>query len=99
MPAAERAMPKSRKRKERPGPGRVTPRAAEVLLEQAEAFRKRFGRDPGPNDPVFFDPDADMPRALPSVEDEVLAAIHKAGLPPEISYAYKKTGRLILAET
>jgi hypothetical protein len=28
------------------------------------AFREKFGRDPGPDDPVFFDPDADEPTPL-----------------------------------
>jgi hypothetical protein len=27
-----------------------------MLRAQLEAFRKKFGRDPGPGDPVFFDP-------------------------------------------
>lgn len=29
-----------------------------------EHFREKFGRDPGPEDPVFFDPEADEPRPL-----------------------------------
>lgn len=28
------------------------------LEGQRERFREKFGRDPGPEDPVFFDPDA-----------------------------------------
>ena len=32
----------------------------DILREQREAFRKKFGRDPGPNDPIFFDPEADL---------------------------------------
>ena len=27
-------------------------------------FRGKFGRDPGPNDPVFFDPDQPINRSL-----------------------------------
>ena len=34
----------------------------EMMQRQAERFRTRFGRDPGPDDPIFFDPDADQPR-------------------------------------
>jgi hypothetical protein len=95
---AERAMPKSRKRKRKPHVGRVTPPAIEALLEQAKAFRAKFGRDPGPNDPVFFDPDSDVPRPMPSVDDEVLGAMRNANLPPELMYAYRKTGLLLLAD-
>lgn len=31
-------------------------RTDKILKKQLRAFRKKFGRDPGPNDPVFFDP-------------------------------------------
>ena len=34
----------------------------EMMVRQAERFRDKFGRDPGPEDPIFFDPDADEPR-------------------------------------
>ncbi|AMK20829.1 hypothetical protein [Sphingobium sp. MI1205] len=33
----------------------------EVLQAQYAAFKKKFGRAPGPHDPLFFDPDADEP--------------------------------------
>jgi hypothetical protein len=29
-----------------------------MMERQAERFRNKFGRDPGPEDPIFFDPDA-----------------------------------------
>lgn len=31
----------------------------QALEEQLRAFRAKFGRDPGPDDPLFFDPDAE----------------------------------------
>lgn len=34
----------------------------ELMERQARRFREKFGRDPGPKDPIFFDPDADEPR-------------------------------------
>ena len=42
----------------------LTPDAHEALLQQREAFIEKFGREPGPDDPVFFDPDADTPQPL-----------------------------------
>jgi hypothetical protein len=30
----------------------------------AAAAPLKFGRDPGPNDPVFFDPDKDVPTPI-----------------------------------
>jgi hypothetical protein len=32
-----------------------------ILEQQREKFRQKFGRDPGPEDPVFFDPSVDAP--------------------------------------
>ncbi len=43
----------------------VPPEVVEELRRQQDQFREKFGRDPGPDDPVFFDPDADEPRPLP----------------------------------
>ena len=33
----------------------------EVIRVRFRAFREHFGRDPGPNEPLFFDPDQDQP--------------------------------------
>lgn len=42
-----------------------------ALIEpQLEAFKKKFGREPGPNDPIFFDPDADTPQMIPKEKQE-----------------------------
>jgi hypothetical protein len=38
------------------------------VAEQSAAFRAKFGRDPGPDDPLFFNPDADYPVPI-SVDD------------------------------
>ncbi len=43
---------------------------------QFQRFREKFGRDPGPDDPVFFDPDADTPQELA----EKVYAYRKTGL-------------------
>ena len=42
----------------------IPPELIELLREQEERFREKFGRDMGPGDPVFFDPDADDPTSL-----------------------------------
>lgn len=38
--------------------------AQEAMQQQLQAFRDKFGREPGPNDPVFFDPECDTPTTL-----------------------------------
>lgn len=71
--------------------------AKRELKKHRKAFIKKFGREPGPEDPVFFDPNADVPRALPkqTLEDELLAVFRAAGTPPQIVYAFVKTGLLL----
>jgi hypothetical protein len=93
-------MPKSRGRK-RPKKlqlSKMPLQLRDALLEQRAAFRAKFGRDPGPNDPILFDPNKDVPTpiGLADLEGEVLGAMRKTGVPPEIIYAYRKTGRLRL---
>jgi hypothetical protein len=41
-----------------------TPRVYEALLDQRKAFIDKFGREPGPGDPVIFDPDKDVPTPI-----------------------------------
>ena len=77
----------------------MTRHAEEVLRAQRESFREKFGRDWKSGDPVFFDPDMDVPTPMSPVkiEADVLKAMRKAGAPPEVMYAYRKTG-LIMVE-
>ena len=44
----------------------------DVLQEQRRAFIKKFGREPGPSDPVFFDPECDTPTPLTEARAESL---------------------------
>ncbi len=63
----------------------MSPELAEMLLEHKERFIEKFGREPGPGDPVFFDPDSDSP--VPITEDrlrqELTDACKKAGFDDE----------------
>ena len=69
----------------------------QAMLEQREAFIKKFGRQPGPDDPVFFDPDADTPQPFNSdtYARELAEAMAAAGIDPALIYAAKKTGLLV----
>jgi hypothetical protein len=70
---------------------------AEALREQRQAFIEKFGREPGPDDPVIFDPDADAP--VPLSEEKVraamLEAMQAAEIPLQLVYAYAKTGFIV----
>ena len=90
----------SRKRKRKATPNEVwwQQKTRESMQGQLEAFRKKFGRDPRKGEPLIFDPDADEPVPYPAkkMEAELAEAFRKAGTPPQIIYAFKKTGLLIM---
>ena len=46
----------------------VDPKDLDVYRAQLEAFRKKFGREMGPDDPFFFDPTAAEPQFRPPEE-------------------------------
>lgn len=80
----------------------LTPEARAVIERQLTAFRKKFGRDPEPIDPIFFDTDSDEPRPISQeTQDEyergIVEAMATAGIDPALIYAFKKTGRIVTA--
>jgi hypothetical protein len=42
----------------------ISPEIDQLMQEQLQRFRDKFGRDPGPGDPVFFDSDKETPQPL-----------------------------------
>lgn len=85
----------SRRKRERRT--RSVPMNAEVhsaIEQQLRAFRDKFGREPGPDDPLFFDPDCDEPTPANPDEywGEIVRAMSAAGIEPAKIYASEKTG-------
>src|SRR5262249_47324714 len=78
----------------------MTDEVRAILERQEERFRETFGRSPGPQDPLFFDPQAAEPRLLNDelLETALLEAMHRAGVPPALIYAYQRTERIVTAE-
>ena len=70
----------------------MTPRVREALLEQRKAFIEKFGREPGPEDPVFFDPDKDLPTPIDPArfDADLEKAIRDAGIDPAEADAIRK---------
>jgi hypothetical protein len=68
------------------------------MRAQLKDFRHKFGRDPKPGEPVFFDPDKDEPTPLDpgKLEADMLEVLRKTGTAPQIIYAYRKTGLLLV---
>lgn len=63
-------------------------------------FCARFGREPGPGDPVFFDPDSDAPMAVDGEAFDALIAdlaerAQGSGVDPAYLRAWQDTGYLV----
>ncbi len=93
-------MGSKKKRKKGKRARQLSPEAVKTLEKQKEAFRRKFGREPGPEDPLFFDPNADTPQPLDMDELTALMveAMAKAGVHPARIYAYRKTGLIVTEE-
>ena len=71
-----------------------------IIEDQLQKFREKFGREPGPKDPIFFNPDSLTPEPFPleAYLEESTAAMVEAGMRPEIIYAHRKTGLIVTQE-
>lgn len=60
----------------------MTAELRDILLNQLEEFKKKFGRDPLPGDPVCFDPDCDTPTPLSEekLKKGLIEAANEAGI-------------------
>ncbi|MGX2995440.1 hypothetical protein JNUCC64_14265 [Streptomyces sp. JNUCC 64] len=76
---------------------------ATAIQQQRTAFREKFGREPGPDDPLFFDPDADEPAPLTKEHfdgllREMAGHADGTGIDPAFLYAWRKVGYLVTEE-
>ena len=89
-------MPKSLTRKKAKtlplGAVPMTDRIREAMLEQRKAFVDKFGREPGPGDPVFFDPDKDVPTRIGAerMSADLEKALRDSGIAPEKVEAFRR---------
>jgi len=79
---------------------KMTPAVSQIIQDQLRKFREKFGRAPGPEDPIFFDPDADVPKPISEdwLREQTIAAMAQAGIDPQKIYAYRKTGLIATEE-
>ena len=75
----------------------IDPELAEELKAQRDAFVKKFGREPGPGDPLFFDPDSDTPRPMvyTDIRDAMVGAMARAGVDARLIHAFRRTGFMV----
>lgn len=83
---------------------RLTNRSDEVdelFEEQHRLFAQKFGRPAEKGDPLFFQPDKDVPTEIDGhyIPDNALRIAELVGLPKDMLYAAKKTRMLIYNET
>ncbi|MGH3165103.1 MAG: hypothetical protein ACRDN0_04300 [Trebonia sp.] len=76
---------------------RMGEESAAVIQAQLRKFEEKFGRPPGPDDPIFFDPDAVEPRSmsLAGVRDATVSMLEAAGTCPAWTYAHERTNGLL----
>ena len=68
----------------------VSDELAEVIEQQHQKFVEEFGREPGPEDNLFFDlPHQEV------VEHVMVEGMKEAGIDPAIIYAFEKTGLMV----
>lgn len=75
----------------------MSPEMEAAVVEQLARFREKFGREAGPDDPLFFDPDFDVPTPLTAVkiENAVVEGMIAVGIDPKFIYAYQQAGVLV----
>ena len=78
-------------------PRKLSKRAMHVLKQARKRFIRKFGREPGPDDPVFFDEESDVPKQMDPAKFEAEILELLKSLPPQFLYAYRKTGLLGLS--
>lgn len=71
--------------------------AVDAFQQQRARFVEKFGREPGPGDPVFFDPDEDEPTSITPARheqmmDEWQANVDAAGIDVDVRAALDRRG-------
>ena len=75
----------------------LSPEMMAMFEQLRQEFIHKFGREPGPEDPIFFDPDADEPRPYPEerYNRDMVAALTASGAHPALIWAFLRTGLLV----
>jgi hypothetical protein len=75
----------------------LRPEDVAMLREQHDAFVAKFGREPGPDDPLFFDATKDVPTPFDEEAGfaEIREAVLAAGVDPAYIDAWHEVGYLI----
>ncbi len=82
---------------------RMNDEMLDLFKRQRQRFIAKFGREPGPDDPVFFEPGKHKPEPVSEATSDaawrqITDAMGSVGVDPAIIYATKKTGRIVTEE-
>jgi hypothetical protein len=77
------------------------PSRQERLAELNQLLVATFVREPGPDDPLFFDPDADTPTPIDEkkMEVEMVISMIRAGTTEHLIYAFVRTALILTKKT
>lgn len=76
---------------------RLDAATTEIFRSQFRLFEEKFGRPPGPEDPLFFDPEATEPRRLApdGIRESTTSLLQAADVCPAWMYAHDRTDGLM----
>ncbi len=78
----------------------LSPTMRRLTRLQKQLFRVVFGREPGPSDPLFWDREREAEGAFPidvrHGRQDILQALDRIDVAPEIAYAVGMTGMLLV---
>ncbi len=76
---------------------RLTREGVQIVQELRTRFEEKFGRAPGPGDPVSFTVEADVagPIDQERFDAAIVAAMEAAGVGAGLIHAYRRTGMLV----
>ena len=80
--------------------------AMDILIKQRESFIEKFGREPGPDDPIFFDAssEAGKPQSIDhkelqkNIENLMFDCLKNGDMPADLVYASLTTGLMLTEE-
>lgn len=75
---------------------RLDEEAADMIRGRHQLFVEKFGREPGPDDPLFFDAEADTPQPMGEPDwDVIFEAFDSAGIDPAYAEAWRELGYIV----
>jgi site-specific recombinase XerD len=91
---------KIRRRANIPRVIKLSDEARDVIRRQLARFEEKFGRQPSGDEPIFFNPEEDVPTPIDPdfCVDQIASAMERAGIDPAYVYAFRATDGVMPTE-